>query len=100
MQSPFFGGFADFALAFPKPQVSIGPFPALEMGRRNKGGISMEVYTQMKHVRIAAVVSRSLPFGGLPVRGSRSKPWRRAANECRGPRSNRSATGRRVPELR
>src|ERR1039458_6404747 len=42
----------------------------------------------------------SLPSGGMPVRGSRSKSRGCAAIKRRGSGSNRGAAGRRVPEFR
>src|SRR5690349_3430229 len=98
MQAHFWS-FADFALAFSQALV-IRYLAALENaperpGRNPDGGL----HTHEERT-YSSRGARSLPSGGLPIRGSRSKPWRRTANKRRGSGSNRGAAGRRVSELR
>jgi len=45
----------------------------------------MEVYTQMKHVRIAAMVLAVCLLVVCRSAALAQKPWRRAANKRRGP---------------
>jgi len=95
-----FWSFADFALAFSQALSFDRPLPGIrdgpeQQGRNPDGGL------QANEARTySSGGAGSLPFGGLPVRSSRSKPWRRAANERRGTGPNRGAAGRRVPQLR
>ena len=51
-----FWSFADFALAFSQAPSFDRPLPGIGDGPEKQGRNPMEVYTQMKHVRIAAVV--------------------------------------------